>query len=132
LKTELPAELPSCRVDAARLKQVLQNLLANALRHTPTEGAITLRATSNLSTVTLSVEDTGEGIPPEHLSHVFDRFYRTDPARSRDRGGAGLGLAIARAIIEAHGGQITVTSEGVPNKGSTFTIQLPVQELEAE
>ncbi len=125
LKTELPAELPLCPVDTARLTQVLQNLLANALRHTPAGGVITVRAQSDSTTVALSIEDTGEGIPPEHLPYVFDRFYRTDPARSRDRGGAGLGLAIARAIVEAHGGQIAVTSEGVSGKGSTFTIQLP-------
>jgi signal transduction histidine kinase len=126
LKTDLPAGLPPCPVDSARLTQVLQNLLANALRHTPTAGAITVRAESGATTVTLSIEDTGEGIPSEHLPYVFDRFYRTDPARSRDRGGAGLGLAIARAIVEAHGGQISVASEGVSGRGSTFTIQLPV------
>jgi signal transduction histidine kinase len=125
LKTELPPELPPCAVDSARLTQVLQNLLANALRHTPAGGAITVRAESGASGVALSIEDTGEGIPPEHLPYVFDRFYRTDPARSRDRGGAGLGLAIARAIAEAHGGRISVASAGVPGQGSTFTIHLP-------
>jgi signal transduction histidine kinase len=126
LKTDLPTELPLCPVDSARLTQVLQNLLANALRHTPAQGRITVRAESDSSTVALSVQDTGEGIPPEHLPYVFDRFYRTDPARTRDRGGAGLGLAIARAIVEAHDGQITVASEGAPGRGSTFTIQLPI------
>jgi signal transduction histidine kinase len=106
----------------------LQNLLANALRHTPAQGTITVRAGSDSFTVALSVQDTGEGIPPEHLPYVFDRFYRTDPARTRDRGGAGLGLAIARAIVEAHGGQISVASEGALGRGSIFTIQLPIQE----
>lgn len=128
LTTELPADLPSVHIDAARITQVLQNLLANALRHTPAEGTITIRAEANPETVQLAIADTGDGIPPEHLPHIFDRFYRADPARSRDRGGAGLGLAIARAIIEAHGGQITVASEGVlgGKPGSTFTIHLPL------
>ena len=126
LITELPAELPAVRIDAARMTQVLQNLLANALRHTPAEGTITIRTEAVAAAVQLAIADTGDGIPPEHLPHIFDRFYRTDPARSRDRGGAGLGLAIARAIIEAHGGQIAVASEGVPGKGSTFTIHLPL------
>jgi signal transduction histidine kinase len=124
LYTELPANLPSSRVDVARLTQVLQNLLANALRHTPAGGIITVRVEPKPPAITLTVSDTGEGIPPEHLPHVFDRFYRTDPARSRDRGGAGLGLAIVRAIVEAHGGRISVASEGIPGRGSTFTIQL--------
>jgi signal transduction histidine kinase len=75
----------------------------------------------------LSISDTGEGIPPEHQPYIFDRFYRADLARSRDRGGAGLGLAIARAIIEAHNGQIKVASSGNPGQGSTFTIRLPLK-----
>ncbi len=125
LNTNLPANSTSLQVDPARLTQVLQNLLANALRHTPTGGKITVCLEAKPETIHLAVTDTGEGIPAEHLPHIFDRFYRTDPARSRDRGGAGLGLAIARAIVEAHGGQIKVTSLGVPGQGSIFTIQLP-------
>jgi signal transduction histidine kinase len=78
--------------------------------------------------ISLSVADTGDGISPEHLPYIFDRFYRTDPARSRDRGGAGLGLAIARAIVEAHGGQISATSQGIPGQGSKFTVYLPLDE----
>ncbi len=74
----------------------------------------------------MSVQDTGEGILPEHLPHVFDRFYRADPARSRATGGSGLGLAIARAIVEAHGGDVSVASDGVPGRGSTFTVHLPL------
>ena len=127
VQTEYPTELPPIRFDAARLTQVLQNLLANALRHTPADGTITVRAETTPEAVHLFIADTGDGIPPEHLPHVFDRFYRTDPARSRDRGGAGLGLAIVRAIVEVHGGQITVTSEGIPGQGSTFTISLPIE-----
>jgi signal transduction histidine kinase len=125
LQTELPADLPPLQVDEARLRQVLQNLLVNALRHTPAGGTITLSLEPEPDLVRLVVADTGEGIPAEHLPYVFDRFYRADPARSRDRGGAGLGLAIARAIVEAHGGQISVTSTGMSGEGSTFTIQLP-------
>ena len=125
LHTELPAGLPPLEVDAARITQVLQNLLANALRHTPDDGTITIRVQSKPEVMRLDISDTGEGIPPEHLAHIFDRFYRTDPARSRDRGGAGLGLAISRALVEAHGGQIGVTSPGISGQGTTFTIQLP-------
>jgi signal transduction histidine kinase len=126
LDATLPADPPAVQIDPARITQVLQNLLANALRHTPAGGKITIRLNPHAQAIDLEVADTGEGITAEHLPHIFDRFYRTDPARSRDRGGAGLGLAIARAIIEAHGGQIKVTSEGVPGQGSMFTIQLPV------
>lgn len=132
LRLDLPLGLPAVRVDAARLTQVLQNLLANALRHTPAGGSITVRIEPGTDTISLAIVDTGEGIPPEHLPYIFDRFYRTDPARSRDRGGAGLGLAITRAIIEAHNGAVTVASEGKSGRGSTFTIQLPVTRVKDE
>jgi signal transduction histidine kinase len=125
LNTNLPTNSSCVQVDPARLTQVLQNLLANALRHTPQGGKITVCLEAKPEAIHLAVSDTGDGIPAEHLPHIFDRFYRSDPARSRDRGGAGLGLAIARAIVEAHGGQIKATSQGVPGQGSTFTIQLP-------
>jgi signal transduction histidine kinase len=125
LQLHLAANVPKISVDAARLTQVLQNLLANALRHTPAGQTITVRIEPDTDQVDVTVADTGEGIAPEHLPHIFDRFYRADPARSRDRGGAGLGLAIARAIIEAHEGRITVTSDGLPGHGSKFMIQLP-------
>lgn len=126
LHTELSTDLPPIEIDAARINQVLQNLLANALRHTPANGTITICVQPKPGAISLFVADTGDGIPPEHLPHIFNRFYRTDPARSRDRGGAGLGLAIARAIVEAHEGQINVTSEGEPGQGTIFAIQLPV------
>ncbi|HRV96002.1 MAG TPA: ATP-binding protein [Anaerolineae bacterium] len=126
LHSEIAPDTPAVQVDAARLTQVLQNLLANALRHTPEGGRITIQARPDGDSLRLSVADTGDGIPPEHLPHVFDRFYRTDHARTRDRGGAGLGLAIVRALVEAHGGSIKVTSTGVPGQGSTFTILLPL------
>ncbi len=111
------------QADPGRLDQVLSNLVANALRHTPAGGAITLRAALQERDVQLIVEDTGDGIPPEALPHIFDRFWRGDRARSHTSGaGVGLGLAIARQLVQAHGGQIEVESE--LNQGTRFTITL--------
>lgn len=113
-------------VDPDRMGQVLGNLLDNALRHTETGGTVSVECRrSDPGWVELVVADTGEGIPAEHLGHVFDRFYRVDTARDRRRGGSGIGLSIARALVEAHGGDIAVTSDG-PGLGSTFTVRLPV------
>jgi len=128
LSVEVSPGLPVISADADRLNQVLHNLLSNALRHTPPGGKISLRAEverEEEDEVWLEVSDTGEGIPQEQLSYVFDRFYRADPARSRGTGGTGLGLAIVRAIVEAHGGQVSVASDGIPGHGSTFTLNLP-------
>jgi len=125
LQTELADDLPLIQADPARLTQVLHNLLSNALRHTPAGGRITVSAGTVPGYVAISVADTGEGIAPENLARVFDRFYRTDRARSRDTGGAGLGLAIVRAMVELHGGWVSVTSERI-GRGSVFTIQLPL------
>jgi signal transduction histidine kinase len=111
--------------DEARLRQVLSNLIVNALQHTPANGRITLQQTTDTHSFTITISDTGSGIAPEHLPHVFDRFYRTDRSRSRETGGTGLGLAIAKAIVEAHNGRLTATSPG-SGQGSTFTIQLPL------
>ncbi len=124
LNIDLPATLPPVPADAARLSQVLHNLLANAIRHTPADGTVTLRGGSDANAVWLAVSDTGEGIAAADLSHVFDRFYRADRARARSTGGSGLGLAIARAIVTAHGGEISAASEGIAGRGSTFTISL--------
>jgi signal transduction histidine kinase len=110
------------QADPARLMQVLQNLLTNALRHTPAGGAITVTARTAGAQVEIAVADSGEGISTAHLAHVFDRFYRTDAARDRDAGGAGLGLAIVRALVETHGGAVRVASAG---QGSTFVVALP-------
>lgn len=111
-------------VDVGRLNQVLGNLLANAVRHTPSGGAITIRAEAAPDRVRISVGDSGEGIPPEDLPFVFDRFWRGDRARTRTGGaGSGLGLAIARQLMRAHGGRIYVASE--VGRGSTFMIELP-------
>lgn len=124
LVVQLPPSLPVVAADRVRIRQVLHNLLANALRHTPTNGQITVVAVQTAGRVRFSVEDTGDGIDPQQLEQIFNRFYRTDPSRSRETGGSGLGLAIVRAIIEAHGGMVTAISAGI-GKGSKFTLFLP-------
>lgn len=113
-------------VDPDRMGQVIGNLLDNALRHSEPGGTVTVscrRAEGRW--IELLVTDTGEGIPGEHLIHVFDRFYRVDTARDRRRGGSGIGLSIARALVEAHGGEIAAASDG-PGLGTTFTVRLPL------
>ncbi len=129
LVTSIQAGLPPLLVDPERMGQVLGNLLDNALRHTPAGGSVTISATSSpgAAEVALSVEDTGEGIPAEHLPHIFERFYRVDTARDRTHGGSGIGLAIARALVEAHGGQLSAASPGT-GEGSTFRILLHASE----
>ncbi|MGV9803319.1 HAMP domain-containing sensor histidine kinase [Mycobacterium sp. NPDC003449] len=117
------AALPDLWADPHRLGQVLGNLLDNALRHTPSGGRVTIGAAARDATVTLTVTDTGEGIAAEHLPHVFERFYRADTARDRDRGGSGIGLAIVKALVEAHHGRVRTESSST---GTTFTITLPV------
>lgn len=124
LTADLPDDLPSAEIDPDRLSQVLVNLLDNALRHTPRGGRVTVTARPWVGGVTITVTDTGAGIDPAHLPHVFERFYRADPARDRENGGSGIGLAIARSIVEAHGGSITAASPG-PGAGSTFQLQIP-------
>ena len=109
--------------DAQWLKQALINLLDNALRYTPSGGAVTVRLQPVGQDVAVAVEDTGHGIEPESIPHLFERFYRTDWARAKDSAGTGLGLPIVKEIMEAHGGSISVTSE--VNKGSIFTLRLP-------
>lgn len=111
--------------DPDRIGQVLTNLLDNALRHTPTGGVVTLGCDQVERWVQYTVADSGEGIPAEHLGHVFDRFFRVDTARDRAHGGSGIGLSIAKALVEAHGGGISVHSPG-PGRGATFTVRLPV------
>ncbi len=109
--------------DRERLAQVLRNLLANALTHTPDKGTIRVSARASPDGVAIDVADSGDGIAPEHLPHVFDRFYRGDPSRARTTGGAGLGLAIVKQLVEAHGGQVAVTSP--PGAGACFRLTLP-------
>lgn len=116
--------LPLIQADAARLRQVLHNLLANALRHTPNNGQIIVAVKQGENEVSLSIADTGEGIAPEELPHVFDRFYRAAGQR-RDSGGAGLGLPISKAIVEGHNGRLIADSAGL-NQGCTMSIYLPI------
>jgi len=116
--------------DGDRLGQVLTNLLDNALRHTPRGGVVTLTAGVQGSRVLLEVADNGSGLYPEHLPHLFERFYRVDAARDRAHGGSGVGLAIVRAIVSAHGGTVTAASPGLGH-GATFTVTLP-HELASE
>lgn len=111
--------------DPRRLGQVLDNLLENALRHTGYGGTVTISAHRNGGEVEILVTDTGEGIPADQLPHVFERFYRGDTARDRDRRGSGIGLTISRAIIDAHRGGLTAASDG-PGRGATFTVALPL------
>ncbi len=112
------------RVDSDRFAQVLGNLVDNAIRHTPRGGRITLSAAGVGSGVRFTVADTGEGIAPEHLPHVFERFYRVDVARDRRHGGSGIGLAIVRALVQAHNGKVSARSDGL-GRGSSFDIDLP-------
>lgn len=112
--------------DRQRMGQVLSNLLTNALRHTPPGGQVTIGTTEHTSdTIAISVTDTGEGITAQQLPHVFERFYRGDTARDRDHGGSGIGLTISKALVEAHKGTLTATSNG-PGHGAVFTLELPV------
>ena len=119
-----PTLLPELSVDPTRIRQALFNLLSNALRHTPSGGEISVAGKQAKGVVVLSVKDSGEGLLPDQLAAVFDRFYRADKSRSRQTGGTGLGLAIVKVIIESHGGQVEAYSEG-KGKGSEFTIVLP-------
>ncbi len=125
LHVRIPSELPPVWADEQRLAQVLGNLLDNALRHTASGGTVDLACIHDGGRLRITVADNGEGIAPEHLTRVFERFYRADTARDREHGGAGLGLAIAKALIEAHGGSISVTSAG-PGAGARFTVDLPI------
>jgi two-component system sensor histidine kinase BaeS len=116
--------LPAISVDASRIRQVLHNLLANALRYTPRGGSVTVVGRLEPDAVYLAVQDTGAGLEAGQLRQVFERFYRGDKSRSRDTGGSGLGLAIVKASVEAHGGRVTAQSNGV-DQGSTFSLYLP-------
>lgn len=116
-------DLRLLNADPDRIIQVLSNLVANALRHTPEQGTITLRSVVARDTVSLSVADTGPGIAPDHVPHIFERFYRADSSRHQTQNESGLGLAIAKSIVDAHGGTIAV--ESVVGSGTTFTITFP-------
>jgi signal transduction histidine kinase len=121
--TTIPGDLPTIEADGGRLLRALDNLLDNARRYTPPGGEVRLDVQVSESSVTILVSDSGEGIAPELLKGVFERYYRGSTARTREHEGSGLGLAIARAIARAHGGDLTVTS--APGEGSTFSLSLP-------
>jgi two-component system OmpR family sensor kinase len=122
IRTQVDAHADQVVADPDRIEQAIENLVGNALRHTPAGGTITLTATQAGGVATLSVSDTGAGIVPEHLPHVFERFYKVDTSRAAESTGSGLGLSITKAIVERHGGTISVTSE----PGHTiFTVVLP-------
>ena len=121
---DLPANAPTIQADFDRAVQVLTNLLTNALRYTPAPGKVWLSLKPQTNEVEFRVSDTGIGIGPEHLPHLFERFYRVDKSRSRALGGSGIGLTISKALVEAMGGRMEVTSPG-PDKGSSFSFTLP-------
>jgi signal transduction histidine kinase len=125
LRQEVPSSLPSVLADEDRAVQVLTNVLTNALRYTPAAGNIVLRVERQGVMVAFSVADSGIGVAPEDLAHIFERFYRVDKSRSRALGGSGIGLTIAKALVEAMGGEMQAGSAG-PGRGSTFTFTLPV------
>jgi signal transduction histidine kinase len=124
MRDAVPDDLPPVLVDPERVHQVLFNLLDNAVRYTPAGGEVTVSAHSAAGGCEIAVRDTGPGIAPEHLPRLFERFYRADAARSRGDGGTGIGLAIARSVVEAHGGRIRAESR--VGQGSVFTFDLPV------
>ncbi len=120
---KIPEQLPAVRADAQRLHQVLFNLLDNAIKYTQSGGHVTILAAEKDGAIETAVADDGAGIAPEHLPHVFERFYRVDKARSRELGGTGLGLSIVKHIVQSHGGRVWAESQ--IEKGSTFYFTLP-------
>jgi two-component system OmpR family sensor kinase len=125
LEVDIAPDTPQILGDAGRLEQALQNLAANAIRHTPAGGSVRLSAARADQGVGITVRDTGPGIPREHLPKVFDRFYKVDASRADTAvpSGSGLGLSIVRAIIERHGGTVTVAN--APDGGAQFQLHLP-------
>ncbi|MBE0695353.1 MAG: HAMP domain-containing protein [Anaerolineaceae bacterium] len=123
LSGSVETEVDPVNIDIQRMNRVLSNLTSNALRHTPPNGHVHLCASRDTRGVVVEVEDSGEGIQPEDLAHVFERFFRGEKSRNRATGGSGLGLAIARGVVEAHGGEIRV--ESTPGKGARFWFTRP-------
>jgi signal transduction histidine kinase len=119
----VPGNVPPALVDASRLEQVLQNLLHNAVRHTPPGGIVAVALAAGANSIALQVKDTGEGIAPVDLPHIWERFYQASSQRTRTSSSAGLGLALVKELIEAMGGSVSVDS--VVGEGSCFTIHLP-------
>ena len=123
LRLEVPETALDVRVDARRIEQVLLNLVGNALKFTPPEGEVSIGVDAEPEAFRVTVTDTGIGIPADQLSRLFEKFYQVDPSTTRSYGGTGLGLSIAKALVEAHGGEIGV--ESAPGKGSAFWFTLP-------
>lgn len=131
LKADIVPDLPPVKIDVDRIQQVVWNLLTNAIKFTPPGGKVTVavslhRDAAGAQAVRLSVADTGSGIPPEFLPHIFDRFRQAESGTTRAYGGLGLGLSIARELVQMHGGTICAQSEG-PGRGTTFTVDLPLR-----
>lgn len=125
LRVELLGTMPAgVYIDAARMRQAINNLLANAIRHTPDNGTITVTVEQAANNLLIQISDTGEGITEDQIPHIFERFYRSDKARERSATSTGLGLAIVKAIIEAHDCTISVASPGI-GQGTSFTIAIP-------
>lgn len=125
LETIIEPGLPPMWFDRSRLAQILINLVENAIKFTPTGGSVTVRVGRAGEFAQLAVADTGEGIPPEHLPHVFERFYQVDRTMRRQHGGTGLGLAVVKSLVELHGGTVTVESQ--VGTGTTFWVRLPLK-----
>lgn len=123
----LPDPLPTITADEGRLIQIFTNLLNNALYYTPAGGQVNLRVENRPGNLLISVEDTGIGVPPGELEHIFTRFYRVDKSRSRHAGGSGIGLTLTKHLVEAHGGKIWVESKG-KNQGSAFKFTLATEQ----
>ena len=119
-----PAHNSRINGDKDMIKQLMRILLDNAIKYTPRGGEVHTGVSKSGKMAVLRIADTGEGIPPEDLPHIFDRFYRVDKARSRETGGTGLGLSIVKQIVLLHGG--TIVPESTVGQGTTFTIQLPI------
>ncbi len=130
LALDSPDDLPALQADPDRLEQVIRNLLNNAFYYTPEGGKVTVKLVSDGDGITVSVSDTGVGIPPESLPRIFERFYRVDQSRNRRTGGSGLGLAIVKQLVEAQGGRVWVTSQ--VGKGSIFYFRLPLKTMRRE
>lgn len=124
LKFNHSANIPTVMIDERRITQVIINLIQNALQHTPEEGEIILALQCLDSSVEITVSDSGPGIPEGSLDHIFERFYRVDQSRSRDKGSSGLGLTIARRLAEAHAGILIASNH--PDGGAIFTLSLPL------
>jgi CheY-like chemotaxis protein len=127
---EVDEGVPPFAGDPERLQQVITNILSNAVKFTPDEGRIAIRASRQTSSITISVSDTGVGIAPEFLPHVFDRFRQGEGGTTRSHGGLGIGLSLARKLVELHGGTIDARSDGA-GKGATFVIRLPIRTIAA-